>query len=223
MAEIRDYYLAQMHKVREHFDQQRKLIAEFSVNRLSCGHPPPAQSPDDRQPPPAPNDLIVRLENGTASTMAAATGAADEDDLYRYNETMKSEIRRLTSLRNLHEALAVVTSSSGTAAAATTAKFAAAAPPFATASGSGCSSPSNCSVTRKQSPPAATASPASSGSCSGSGVGGCSSSNSSSRYDLYAGDNGPATVSSNGKLLRTSEDEGDEKTSMLLHKAKATC
>lgn len=177
LAEIRDYYLAQMHKVREHFDQQRKLIAEFSVNRMSSEQPSSA----DHQPPPPPNDIIVRMENGTASTMAAA--AADEDDLYRYNESMKSEIRRLTSLRNLHEAFATESET----------KFgAAAAPPAATSSSCNGGSSNAGSCTNKEAP-------AASGAAS-----------SSSRYDLYA-DN----VSNGGKLMRPSEDEGDEKTSML--------
>lgn len=173
LAEIRDYYLAQMHKVREHFDQQRKLITEFSVNRMS------SEPPSDQRPP---NDVIVRVENGAASTMA--TAAADEDDLYRYNESMKSEIRRLTSLRNLHEAFAV--------AAESETKFG-----VAPAAAGSCNGGSAGSCANKETPAAATG-----------------AASSAARYDLYA-DN----ASNGGKLLRTSEDEGDEKTSML-HNAK---
>ncbi len=90
MAEIRQHYLTQMHEVRDHYDQQRNLILEFSVG-------PAAKSEDKAH---SSTNTVVKMENGSASPLATA----EEEEIYRYNDSMKSEIQKLTSLRNLHEA-----------------------------------------------------------------------------------------------------------------------
>lgn len=90
MTEIREYYLTQMHKVREHYEQQRNLIMEFTVNegveipKITC-----RTSKN--------GDILVKMENGNISTNVP------EEDIYKYNDAMKNEIQKLTSLRNLHE------------------------------------------------------------------------------------------------------------------------
>lgn len=97
-----------MHKVREYYDQQRTLISEFSVDRLNQGSDPtkPAAANANAN---AAVDVTVRMENGTASSSGAGYAAvcSEEEEVYRYNDTMKNEIRKLTSLRNLYEAFVV--------------------------------------------------------------------------------------------------------------------
>jgi len=100
MADIREYYLTQMLEARQHYEQQRNLIQEFSVNRLGNEHTK-VGSLD--------NATWVKLEDGPALTnLAPSTSSFEEEDIYKFNETMKSEIQMLTSLRNLHEILVEV-------------------------------------------------------------------------------------------------------------------
>lgn len=90
MTEIREYYLTQMHKVREHYEQQRNLILEFSINENL--------EPQTTCRTAKNGDILVKMENGNISA-----NILPEEDVYKYNDAMKSEIQKLTSLRNLHE------------------------------------------------------------------------------------------------------------------------
>lgn len=98
MAEIREYYLTQMHKVREHYEQQRDLILEFSINRI--GHTGGGDDPAARPSCANTTDVLVKIENGAAPTSVPA----EDQEIYQYNDNMKNEIQKLTSLRNLQDA-----------------------------------------------------------------------------------------------------------------------
>jgi hypothetical protein len=179
MAEIREYYLTQMHEVREHYDQQRNLILEFSINRIGTQEDSKARSSAAAATTAV--ETTTKMENGFAqqtnapssssSSSSSTSGGGEEEEIYKYNDTMKNEIQMLTSLRNLHEIFAEAMTSSATTAAA------------ATANG------------RARNGVAVAAS--SLGAAGG----------------IFQHD----TVVSNGRILQptTTEDEGDENTSML--------
>lgn len=95
MSEIREYYLTQMHKIREHYEQQRNLIMEFTINESIAQETKmkPCRTTTS-------GDILVKMENGNISS---ASIIAPEEDIYKYNDAMKNEIKKLTSLRNLHE------------------------------------------------------------------------------------------------------------------------
>lgn len=103
MAEIREYYLLQMHKVREHYEQQHNLIVEFSINNKT-GDSEEAKSTETYKTVTTSTtnngDILSKTENGNISL---PNTISREEDLYKYNDTMKCEIQKITSLRNLHE------------------------------------------------------------------------------------------------------------------------